>query len=210
MRRIMTLAIALIAGFGFSMSEVRADHIVVATPNDFIQALGDEAMRVLQDPQSTREERERRFLALYRSHFDGRDIAQAIVGRPWQSATTSERNGLNGLADEYITRKLVFHLWAFRGATFKAPWFGADGGKIIVISEASQPETRKHLNIKWILRPEGRAWKIYDVYIEGFSLRLMEQREFKSLFHRFGGTVAGLMRAFSEEIAKISRLELRG
>lgn len=188
----------------------RADHYVVGTPDRFIQRLGDESMGILCDDGLTRAQKERRFHELYRRHFDTRWIAQGIVGSPWRSATTSERAGLEGRVSRYVPDKLVVKLWAYRKATFRADWFGTDGADVVVHSTVVDPKTNQGVTIHWRLVAEGNSWRVRDVSIAGFSLRLTEQRLFKELFDRFGRTLDGLLQGLDEELRSIARIELRG
>ncbi len=200
-------AMLVLAGAGTAQA-TRAD------PEAFVQALGDEALAVIKEPESSPARRKRHFRELLSENFDLDTIGRFVLGRHWRAATPAQRREYATLFRTFILESYALRFEALRETIFARA--GDDAGRIfealrvrilkvqrinerdsLVTTEIGLPG-RAPLHVGYRVRADNGALKIVDVIAEGLSLLVTRRSEFAAVVKRHGITgLLGMLRAQS-------------
>lgn len=104
--------LVLSAGWPVKADEVRSD------PRAFIQSFGNEAVAMIKDRESSREQRKKHMRQLLAQRFDFDTIARFSLGRYWRKATPAQRGEYTRLFSRLVLETYALRLEAIREAIF--------------------------------------------------------------------------------------------
>ncbi|MBV8338073.1 MAG: ABC transporter substrate-binding protein [Alphaproteobacteria bacterium] len=197
-RRTVLTAFALILGaFG-------APAAVGATPDPaaVINNLGNRALEVLGNKNTTPAQRYARFHQLFLEDFDVPGIARFVLGRYWKTATPEQQQEFVRLFEDYIVLVYSNQLAAYSGENFKVTGSRADGAGAVVASEIIRPSGAPPVKVDWHLTDRDGTYKISDVLVDGISMAVTQRSEFSSVIQRSGGNVEGLISQLRQKTAE--------
>lgn len=193
-RRLLLIAIGLFA-VGPALPPPPA--AAATDPATVIASLGNEALKVLGknvDPNL----RVTRFRQLFTEDFDVPAIARFVLGRYWRLATPAQQQEFVHVFTNYIALAYANRLAEYSGETLRVTGTrAAPDGQLVSsqIIRTDGPPAR----VDWLLTPQGGAYKITDVVVEGVSMAVTQRSEFASVIQRNGGQVQGLITALREK-----------
>jgi|GEM_PF-4772224 len=184
-------------------------------PRSFIKELTDESLSILNSKKLSKVEQEARFRQLYVRYFDDLLIARTIIGPPWREMSPPEKVEINGLVNEYVVKSLMAYLHRFRQAVIQIPYFVKDGSEYAVDCRAEIPSKNRYLNLLWLLRENGKSYKIHDVKVEGHSMMQHEQRDLRSkltvrFLEKFRNAAEAVAKILGDKIVELNTLILKG
>jgi phospholipid transport system substrate-binding protein len=112
MALIRLLAMGLFVGFMALTPAAAASKTSPEMAKEFIQKLGDEAVKVLSDKSIPLSKREADIRELLRKNFDLETIGRFVLSRYWRTATPDERSDYMSLFSEYVLRTYARRLGA--------------------------------------------------------------------------------------------------
>jgi phospholipid transport system substrate-binding protein len=177
-------AIAIILLFALPTPPVAASTLDGAVT--FVQNLGDNAIEVLKDPDTSPEQRRAEFRALLDRGFAVKTIGRFALGRYWRAATPEQQQ-------EYLRlfRLFVLHTYASRFDGYSGQSFNVvkahpiDDKDTLVNTEIWQANAEP-LRVDYRVRVHQGDYKIVDVLVEGISLIRTQRSEFASIINRDG------------------------
>ena len=153
-----------------------------------------------------RRDQEANLRTLFAVYFDVPRIARFVLGRAaWSKATPDERAQFLDLFQRYVAKVYIVQLRRYSGRKFQIVAAEPDRKGVAVTSRVVGPRSERPFYLKWRLRPSGGHLKVRDMVVENVSLSLSQRREFASVYRRYGGTMAGLLRAIRRKIAELDR-----
>ena len=200
-RRIVLFAGAVcVAGvLGIDAGPGRA---AAADPDEFIRAMGQEAIDSLTGTELSMEQREAGFRRILCRAFDMRTIARFTLGRYWRIASKSEREEYVTLFETYIVQAYTARFKNYTGESFKV-------GKVHTINERDKLVESSILrpqgppiSVNWRVRDVDGKLRIVDVVVEGVSMGITQRAEFASVIRNTGGKVEGLLEALRKKTGK--------
>ncbi|MCF8480066.1 MAG: ABC transporter substrate-binding protein [Rhodospirillum sp.] len=160
-----------------------------SNPSAFVQELSRLAIDGILKAEVSPEEKVARFDDLLNSAFDLDFISRFVVGGYWKKATEAEQTEFQSLF-----RDLNVINWGSR--------FNEYGGQKINVTNTSSRETRggtihevttnigkegeKPLQVIWVLRDNNGKLGVIDLKVEGVSLALTFQSEYKAVLKNTG------------------------
>jgi phospholipid transport system substrate-binding protein len=135
--------------------------------------------------------------------FDVRELAQRALVDHWVKLAPADRDRIVALLDQLVTRahtRLMRENLQFR-------WeFGAerpaDGGLTWVeaVIHASKKGRPAQISVKYLVRPDGKDWKVVDLVTDGVSLVKNYRAECNRVIRKEGvpGLIARLERKLAE------------
>jgi phospholipid transport system substrate-binding protein len=190
--RVFSPFLALTLFFGISTSTSAAD--LPTDPSAFVRELSRIAIEDILKADVTADEKVARFEGLLSSAFDLDFISRFVVGGYWKQASDTERSEFQGLFKD-----LNVINWGSR--------FNEYGGQSINVVNTSHRDTRggvihevttnigkegdKPLQVIWVLRDNEGKLGVIDLKVEGVSLALTFQSEYKAVLKNTG-SIAGL------------------
>ncbi len=198
-------AVLVVAGAGTAQA-ARVD------PGAFVQALGDGAIAVIEEPGSSPGRRKRQFRELLSETFDLDTIGRFVLGRHWRAATPAQRRQYVTLFRTFILESYAVRFEALRETIFALS--GDDAGRVfealrvrilkvrrvnerdsLVTTEIGLPG-HAPLHVGYRVRADNGALKIVDVIAEGLSLLVTRRSEFAAVVKRHGiEGLLGMLRA---------------
>ncbi|MFQ5955734.1 MAG: phospholipid-binding protein MlaC [Kiloniellales bacterium] len=171
----------------------------------FIQSLADQAIEVLQAKDATLAEREDRFRTLLKERFAVRTISRFVIGPYWRKATPEQRSAYLELFSDWIVKTYAVRLGGYVDEEFSITGTRVNPADqdIFVGTRIVKPDSSVAYRAVWRVRRMNGSYKIIDVEVEGISMALTQQDEFKSVARRKG--IDGLLEILRERIDRIDR-----
>ncbi len=198
-------AVMLIVGALSTGAAGAADARVDPVQNGMsvIRSLSQTVFTVLRD-EGDRRKQEETFRSLFAMYFDVPRIARFVLGRAvWSKASTEERDQFLKLFQYYVAKVYTIQLRRYREGKFEIIAAGPDRNGVIVITRMIGLRSGRPFHMKWRMRPSRGMLKVRDMVFENVSMSLNQRREFASAYRRYGGTMAGLLRAMRMKMAEL-------
>lgn len=152
----------------------------------FVKKLGDDAVAVLTKPESSEDERKRRYRELLEEGFAVRTIARFVLGRYWRAATPEQQSEYLALFRDFILESYASQLGGLSDQTFEVLKAQPLGEKDTIVSIEIRTPNRASIRVEYRVRSRRPGHKIIDVVIEGVSLITTQRAEFRSIINRKG------------------------
>jgi phospholipid transport system substrate-binding protein len=198
LRRTVLTAFALISGALGVPAAVGA----APDPATVINNLGNRALEVLGNKNTTPAQRVARFHELFLEDFDVPGIARFVLGRYWKIATPEQQEEFVKLFEDYIAIVYSNQLAAYMGETLKVTGSRKDAEGAVVASEIIRPSGAPPVKVDWHLTDRNGSYKISDVTVDGVSMAITQRSEFASVIQRSGGQVGGLIAQLRQKTAE--------
>jgi phospholipid transport system substrate-binding protein len=197
------LALALVVLAAGAPSAAPADQRG-AEAAKFVQALGDQAIHIITDPQLTKADRASRFKTMFVDGFDVPAIGRFVLGRYWRTANDKQRAEFLTLFQDMIVATYTNRFSEYKGEQFQVTGSRADGDSVLVGTNVTQQKGGPPVKVDWRVLGAPGKFKIVDVIIEGVSMSVTQQQEFGSVIQRNGGQIDGLLATMRERIQQQS------
>jgi phospholipid transport system substrate-binding protein len=196
---------AVVAALSISAPAARAAD-PVDDARGVIQSMWASVAPILANKGLDKAAREVRFTAVYRAHFDNPAIAAAVVGAPWQQASTAQRERFLGLFEAYVVKVYAGQFGSYKGEQLVIVKSEPESNGAIVTTRIVDPATpgARAIELKWRLRMTTSGLKVRDVLFENISMTINQRREFGAVMRQRGDNLDGLMAALSEKIAQLA------
>jgi phospholipid transport system substrate-binding protein len=171
-----------------------------AAPADaqFIDDLGVSTVRSLTGSNLSEAERDSRFGSLLESQFDLPGISKFVLARHWRGASDAERADFQQLFETLLVQAYAQKFAEYAGERFKvSSSLANDDGSITVNSLINRPNGDV-VRLDWRVADAG-GLKIFDLVVDGISLRTTYRSDVASVIQNNGGNVAGLLGALRQK-----------
>ncbi len=155
-------------------------------PAIFVKSLGDRAIMVLSDENSTPESRKIEYRRLLDEGFAVNTIGRFALGRHWRVATEDERMEYLDLFRIFVLDTYAERLDSFTGETFAVIESRSLDDKDAMVSTEIGGESGPQIRVDYRVRSHDGTLKIVDVMVEGISLIVTQRSEFTSVINREG------------------------
>lgn len=159
----------------------------------FMQLIADQAIRILQTPNGTLEQREAQFRGLLAEGFDLDFISRFVLGKYWRRASAEERADYQALFREYILKTYSRRLGGYSGETFQIKGARAAGKQDVIVSTLILQPNGPAIAADWRVRVYDNGYRIIDIMIEGVSMAITQRDEFATVVRSQG--MQGLLQA---------------
>jgi len=194
-RLALVFGLALLAA-GAPVAPALAAGEATAVVSDF----GDHMLQMLNDPQVSPAERQKRFGALLDKDFDFATIGRFVLGRYWNTATDQEKREFAPVFRDYVVQSYSVRFGEFGGASFKVTGERPESQLSTMVSTTvMQKNNQTPAKVDWRVTNVSGP-KITEVIVDGISMSLTHRQEFASLIERSGGGVGGLIAQLKAKI----------
>jgi len=195
-RLVLVFGLALLVA-GAPVVPVLAAGESAAVVTDF----GDHMLQMLNDPQTSPADRQKRFGALLDKDFDFVKIGRFVLGRYWNTATDKEKQEFAPVFRDYVVQSYSVRFGEFGGASFKVTGERAENPTSTIVSTSvMQRNNPTPAKVDWRVSNDTGSPKITEVIVDGISMSLTHRQEFASLIERSGGGVGGLIAQLKAKI----------
>lgn len=170
---------------------------------EFLENLGDEAIKELTDNSVSKNEREERFRSLFTKGFDVPTISRFVLSRYWRSATEQQQQQFLTVFEEVITQRFLPLFSQYSGQEFNVTRSKQDSSNpdIAIVSSKLERTNGEPVQIDWRLRQRDGKFKILDVAVEGVSMAITLRSEYGTVIRRNGGDVGALIKMLQDKVA---------
>ncbi len=190
-RYLATLALAMAIMIGLqAQSFAQTAEAPLSAQAQFIQSLGDRAVKLLADKALTPEQRNAMFRQLLRDSFDLSTIARFVIGRSWRTATPEQQKEYMELFEALVVKTYSDRFALYTGEGFKVRSSQPEGDKdTIVNSNIVRPDGSPATTVTWRVRTKDGTMGVIDVVVEGVSMSVTQRQEYASVLQRGGGDI---------------------
>ena len=168
-------------------------------PNAFVQGIGDEVVKVLQQ-NLPREKTGEQLNAIWLEAFDVDGIGRAVLGKNWKKATDEQRKAYMELFPKYVAKLYAIQFSNYSGETFVVKGSKPlSDGSTIVNAEIDRPNGEP-IKLDFIVKKGAQGLKVADVKVEGVSLLVTKRSEFDSVVAQKG--IDGLIQAIRQKVGE--------
>ena len=195
-------AVALVACLALS---VTASAQTTTTAKDFVQKLGDDAIKQLTDKTIPNNERVKRMRALLRSSFNEAVVAKFVLGTAWARTNDDQRAEFQKLYEIVVAHNYAGLFKRYSGETFKVLGERTlDANTTVVNAQINQTNGAPPIPVELQVDHEESGWKATDIKVDGVSMPQTHRKEYASVINRSSNGVEGLIEALR---AKAKQLE---
>jgi phospholipid transport system substrate-binding protein len=189
---------ALLAGLAALVPCTAFAQMDPARAAAFIQATGEEMVRVLNSNAPVAQRREQVAVILRRA-VDVEGTGRFILGRWWRVATPAEQQEYLQLFEESLIRNLASRFGEFQGVRFSLGRSQARTEEDVLVTTIVERPNMAPLTLDWRVAEVNGQPKIVDLVAEGTSLRLTQRSEYSSVIQRGGNQVSALLAAMRSQ-----------
>jgi phospholipid transport system substrate-binding protein len=202
----MRLIRLLVLGLLVSVTAAHPAAATATSPEEaqqFIQTLGDTAVKILSDKSIPLTQREEKIRELLRKNFDLETIGRFVLSRYWRTATADQKSEYMSLFSEYVLKTYARRLGAYSNEQFKVMSSKPLGARdAIVLTEITQQAGGQPITAGWRVRDTNNSDKIIDVMVEGVSMVAAQRSEFESIIQKQG--LSGLIEILRAKVSAFS------
>ena len=188
-RRLLVFGLVLLAAGAPAIPVLAAGD-----PTAVVADFGDHMLQMLNDPQLSPAERQKRFGALLDKDFDFAKIGRFVLGRYWQTATEEQKQEFAPVFRDYVVQSYSVRFGEFTGASFKVTGQRPESPTSTIVSTTvMQRNSSTPAHVDWRVSTDAGSPKITEVIVDGISMSLTHRQEFASMIERSGGGVTGLI-----------------
>jgi len=170
----------------------------------FIVQLGQQATATMTNRALSSADRVQRFGVIVDRDFDVPKIAQFVLGRYWQTATSIERDDFTTVFRGYMIQIYSDNFANYRGDTFRVIDQRVTSDTTTAIRTAiTEIVTGQPMAIEWRVMKKPEGYKVYDLNVGGVSLALAQQQEFAAAIQRNGGQVSILIKMMRSKLTQM-------
>jgi phospholipid transport system substrate-binding protein len=208
-RTIRAGAMALVASMFLTvtagLSAPTVAHAQAASAKDFVQKLGDNAIKQLTDKTIPDNERVKRMRDMLRANFDEALVSKFVLGTYWAKASDDQRAEFQKLYEIVVAHNYAGLFKRYSGQTFQVISQRAlDDTTTVVNSQINQTGGAPAIPVELQVDKEGNGWKATDIKVDGVSMPQTHRKEYASVINRSRNGVEGLLEAMR---AKAKQLE---
>jgi phospholipid transport system substrate-binding protein len=169
---------------------------------NFVAKMADRAINQIGKAQISEDERANRVRALMTDSFDIPGVARFVTGRVGRAAEESQRKEFEQVFLDYQVYTWAKRFKDYGGQTLEV---GAaqsgEGGVVAVDSKLLDPAGKPAVEVTWQVRSDDKGYRAVDIVVEGVSMALTMQSDYRSVLQRDG--LPGLTKALREKVDAI-------
>lgn len=193
---------AALAAFLILSVAATAQNTPSMTAKEFVQQLGNEAIKQLTDKSIPDNERVKRMRALLRMDFDEAAVSKFVLGTYWRRATPEQRQEFQKLYEVVVAHNYAGLFKRYSGQTFQVlSERSLDPNTMVVNAQINQTSGNPPIPVEMQVEREGQSWKATDIKVDGVSMPQTHRKEYASVMSR--GGVNGLITAMRNKAQQL-------
>jgi phospholipid transport system substrate-binding protein len=171
-----------------------------ASPQDFIQRLGDRTVAILNEATAPPEKLQQ-LKRLLDESTDLELIARLVMGRYWRQATEAQRQEYVRLFKALVMQTMAERFSWYTGETFEVTGQNpVDERDTMVSTRIVRPSGKPPILVDWRVREGDGGYLLIDILAEGVSLVVTQRSEAAEVVNR--GGIDGLLAEMRARLAK--------
>ena len=197
---VFALCAALLLGVGGARADQAAD---AADAQNFIRAMADKALVLVNDKSLGDKERAERFRTLFVQDFDIPEVGRFVLGRHWKSATPEQQQDFLKAFEEFTVLTWSTRFKDYSGVSFEMQGASPAGDGYFEVDLQIKRAQGDPLPLGWRVHKVDGAWKVTDILVEGVSMALTQRQDFASAMQSGGGKIEDLLASMHRKIDQL-------
>jgi len=194
----MSKLLAFLAGAALACNvlaqELAPDQLVQKITDDVLAAIKSDKQLAGGDKQKALKLAEEKVLP----YIDFEQATRLAVGRAWSQASPEQKKRLVTEFRNMLVRTYSNAIEAYQGQTLKVlPARGKQDPEDTVVRTQFVRAGGQPLTIEFHMRQADKAWKVYDIVVEGVSLVMTYRSEFDAVVKQEG--LDGLIKRLAQK-----------
>jgi phospholipid transport system substrate-binding protein len=181
-------------------------HAQAQSAKDFVQKMGDSAIKQLTDKTLPDNERVKRMRTLLRDSFDETAVSRFVLGPYWNRATPEQRTEFQKLYEIVVAHNYAGLFKKYSGQTFQVQSDRAlDNNTSVVYAQINQTNGAPAIPVEMQVDRDGDKWRATDIKVDGVSMPQTHRKEYSSVMGRNG--IDGLLSAMRAKAKELEAAE---
>ena len=148
----------------------------------------NQLLRTAANNAAARQRRSRRLTGILSNLLDYEGLSQRALGEHWEGQTPEARTRFVNLLRQLVERNYESNLERILDFEISYEAEARRGEHTMVSTSARSRENRRQpaVEIEYLMRPEGREWRVIDVTTDGVSMVENYRRQFNRIISRDG------------------------
>ncbi|MDP6564361.1 MAG: ABC transporter substrate-binding protein [Alphaproteobacteria bacterium] len=198
-RRAVLLAAAVLLALA---GPAQARPLAAGEATEFIEELGNRAVAMLSDTDTTQRHKTRQFRQLLRQDFALKGIARFTLGRYWRRANAKQRSRYLFLFEDYVVNSYAARFGSYGGETFTIVDERINDRGRAMVSTRINRKGGKPVVVQWHVHERDSRIKIVDVVIEGISMSMTQRSDFAAAIRSAGGDLDAFLDTLADKARK--------
>jgi phospholipid transport system substrate-binding protein len=189
------------------LASAQADQAKQAS--DFIQSLGDRALRTLSDKSMTPEQAAKTFNAMLRESFDLDLIGKFALGaNTWRAATPEQKQQYAKLFENLVIGIYSDRFKLYNGEKFRVVNSHAEDDRDTYVNSEilRNVDGAPPVQVDWRVRNRNGKPMVIDVIVEGVSMSVTQRAEFSSVLQQNGGDINNFLNTLQARVGTTPQL----
>lgn len=192
--------LALTASMMVIAGQPAAHAAVDKSAQEFIQRLGDQTLKIL-DQKTTAQDRLQDLKLLLDQSTDLELISRLVLGRYWKQADASQQAEFVRLFKELVMQTMAERFSWYTGETFEITGTKpVDERDTMVATRILRPSGKPPILVEWRVRQSDNGFLLIDILAEGVSLVVTQRSEATDIIGQRG--IDGLLTDLRTRLAK--------
>lgn len=179
-----------------------AQNAPEVSAKEFVQKVGDDAIKQLTDKSIPDNERVKRMREMLRADFDETAVSKFVLGTYWRRATPDQRTEFQKLYEIVVAHNYAGLFKKYSGETFQVlNEHALDPNTMIVNAQINQTSGQPPIPVEMQVEHSSADWRITDIKVEGVSMPQTHRKEYASVMNRSG--VNGLLTAMRNKAKQL-------
>ncbi len=146
-----------------------------------------QVLNILNDHQSSQQERRRRLIAVVAGPFDFADMARSSLGYHWRQLTPDQQQRFVQLFTAFMEDAYLNKIEGYSGQKIEFVGETSNGpADSQVNSRVIQPNGGEPITVDYRLKQDSGAWKVYDVTVDNISITANYRNQFNRVINNQG------------------------
>jgi phospholipid transport system substrate-binding protein len=170
---------------------------------DFVQKVGNEAIRNLTDRSMSDSERVKQMREFLRDNFDEAAISKFVLGVYWNRASPAQRAEFQKLYEVVVAHNYAGLFKKYSGETFQVLNQRNGDGATIVNAQINQTNGGPPIPVELQVEKDNSSWRAVDIKVDGVSMPQTHRKEYSSVISRSRNGVDGLLTALRNKAKQL-------
>lgn len=145
-----------------------------------IQQVVNETMGIVNSSASTNQALQQ-FQGILSRYGDIPTVARAVLGQPWNSASSAQQQAFVAAFLGYISRKYGREFREYRGSTMRITGAQDQGNAGIIVRSVVETPGIAPFTVDWQVSARSGSPKLVNMFIEGISMLSTERSEVRAI-----------------------------
>lgn len=177
------LCLMALAALSLATPAAAADNAA----SNYVETLGNKAIGIIANAKYSKPQKQAALEKIFSDNVDIPWVGRFVMGRFWRQATPEQQKRYVAAYEKFIITYYAARFSEYSGGKFTITGTKQDGdGEYTVSLQMMGDKSDEQVLVDYRVRGSGKAFKIFDVIVEGVSMITTQRSEFSSVLNDKG------------------------